>query len=173
MDRKEYITKSVELLNDPHSYKKIPKDLTPSVERNTNLLIKQLHDEGHITTKTNKGLTNYTGTTPTYYGLPKIHKEGCPLRPIIACKNAPTQSLAKYLAGIIDTSFSSYNTYKIKDSFEFANKTIEFLLPSGYILASFDVTSLFTNIPLELVVSILTTNYHLIDPNCQFPNYCS
>ncbi|XP_072384692.1 uncharacterized protein [Diabrotica undecimpunctata] len=104
MERNEYITKSFELLNDPYSYKKIPKDLLTPLEKS-----------------------------------------------------------------IIDTSFSSYNTYKIKDAFEFANKINGFLLPLGYVLASFDVTLLFTNIPLELVVSILTTNYHLIKPNCTIP----
>jgi hypothetical protein len=35
---------------------------------------------------------------PRLYGLPKIHKEECPLRPIVSTMGSPTYNLAKYLA---------------------------------------------------------------------------
>ncbi|VDN42550.1 unnamed protein product, partial [Dibothriocephalus latus] len=32
-----------------------------------------------------------------FYGLPNVHKEGAPLRPIVSVKDTPTYELAKWL----------------------------------------------------------------------------
>lgn len=41
-------------------------------------------------------------------------------------------------------------------------------IPLGYVLMSMDVVSLFTNIPLELVISIIEDKWQLIEPCCNF-----
>ena len=38
---------------------------------------------------------------PYFYGLPKLHKPGIPLRPIISGIGSVTHPLAKYLAGLL------------------------------------------------------------------------
>ena len=38
--------------------------------------------------------------SPKFYGLPKIHKEGIPLRPIVSCKGAVSYETSKELARI-------------------------------------------------------------------------
>ncbi|KAG8239602.1 hypothetical protein J437_LFUL018654 [Ladona fulva] len=38
---------------------------------------------------------------PRLYGLPKIHKEGAPLRPIVSAINSPTYNLAKVLSSLM------------------------------------------------------------------------
>ena len=47
----------------------------------------------------NKKLLVPTGEiTPRIYGLPKIHKDGVPLRPIVNTIGSPTYELAKFVA---------------------------------------------------------------------------
>ena len=38
------------------------------------------------------------GLSPRFYGLPKIHKVGIPLRPIVSFMNSPTYEVSSYLA---------------------------------------------------------------------------
>lgn len=43
---------------------------------------------------------------PRIYGLPKIHKEGILLRPIVSAISSPTYALAKYLTGLLKPHIS-------------------------------------------------------------------
>ena len=75
------------------------------------------------------------------YGLPKIHKSGILLRPILSMCHSAQHSLARWCC--------------VKDSFTFSS--IICRLPvcmESQFLVSFDVDSLFTNIPLDETISI-------------------
>ena len=83
------------------------------------------------------------------YGLPKVHKtvtNNIPkFRPILSAINTPTYKLAKFLVPIL--SCLTVNEYTVKDSFHFATEVQKF--DQRLHMASLDVESLFTNIPLE------------------------
>ena len=82
------------------------------------------------------------GSTPgVLYGRPKIHKPGCPFRPIVSSVNTYNFNLASYLVRILQPI--STNQFTIKDSFSFADwaKTFNH---NNEIMCSFDVSSLFT-----------------------------
>lgn len=111
----------------------------------------------------------YNGVIPRYYGLSKIHKDNIPLRPILSCVGSPIQPLAKYVANILNRVFSSFNKFRIKDTFQFSEDINNFKLPDGFVLVSFDVVSLFTNIPLTLIISILNEHFNLIDDHSPIP----
>ena len=83
MDKEEYIEKSEELLKQPN-YKIIQTD--PSTKHRNKLisLLKSIKSEGGIDDNTYKRLYPTAATPPKYYGLPKIHKQGMTLRPIIS-----------------------------------------------------------------------------------------
>ena len=49
--------------------------------------------------------------SPRYYGLPKIHKAGTPLRPIISSNGTATYNTAKELARILKPLVGSSNHY--------------------------------------------------------------
>ena len=90
------------------------------------------------------------------YGLPKIHKNDVPIRPILSACNTPAYTLAKYLVPII--SPLTKNVYTVPSSFHFAKEVcnLDFTLESSEItFASFDVKSLFTNIPLNETINII------------------
>ncbi len=169
MDRDAYLEKSLELLNDAETYRLVAKDPISSVENSCNNLIKTLKNKEFIPSEMAKALTTYNGTCPKFYGLPKVHKPDIPLRPIISCIGSSTQPLAKFISEILYRSFSNFNKFKIFDTFDFSQKINNVQLPEGFVLVSFDVVSLFTNIPLDLVVSIIEEHFELLEPNTKIP----
>ena len=81
------------------------------------------------------------------YGLPKVHKPNFPLRPIISAIGTHSYKLAKFLIPLL-RPFST-NTFTINDTFSFVKELRELKINTNdVIMASFDVKSLFTNIPL-------------------------
>jgi hypothetical protein len=72
------------------------------------------------------------------------------LRPIISQIGSNTYGLAKFLVPIL--SPLTNNKYTVKDSFLFANELLS--IKSAPFMASYDVVSLFTNIPLAETVDI-------------------
>ena len=87
------------------------------------------------------------------YGLPKIHKEGYPLRPIISSSGTYNYNLAKFLDSLIKPLLVS-SKYILNDTFDFINKLSK-ISSCGLYMVSFDVESLFTNIPLEETIHII------------------
>ena len=85
------------------------------------------------------------------YGLPKVHKNDCPIRPIMSAIGTFNYKLSKFLVPILAPITT--NEYTVKDSFSFAKEICD-MNAGDCVLASFDVKSLFTNIPLKETVDI-------------------
>jgi len=92
----DYKQKITSLLEDP-SYRRLAKDPTDSTEQKTSLLLKN----STLTEDICKQLRPAGSRPQRLYGLPKIHKERVPLRPIVNNIGAPTYHLSRYLAGIL------------------------------------------------------------------------
>ena len=87
---------------------------------------------------------------PIFYLLPKIHKEGNPGRPIVSTTGCPTELISQYLDGIFSPLVSRLSTY-VKDSSDALRifETVD-LPPTGpRFLFTMDVSSLYTNIPMD------------------------
>ena len=88
------------------------------------------------------------------YGLCKVHKgsdgQSPPFRPILSAINTPSYKIAKFLVPML--SELTKNKYVSKDSFEFA-KNVREQNPDLF-MASYDIDSLFTNLPLEETIDI-------------------
>ena len=90
----------------------------------------------------------YTGSTPgILYGLPKVHKDNCPARPILSAIGTYNYKIAKFCVPILQPY--TVNEYTVKDTFSFVSEITSFRKEVNLVMASFDVSSLFTNIPLE------------------------
>ncbi|MGL5624125.1 reverse transcriptase domain-containing protein [Cetobacterium sp.] len=90
---------------------------------------------------------------PRFYGLPKIHKPTMPLRPIVDGINSPSHELARFLAKLL-RSIIGYAQSHVRNSHEFVETIRTIKLEPDEILASFDITSLFTNIPKEKAIEL-------------------
>ena len=117
-------------------------------------LIKRLENEGKISEKEYE-LIYPRGSRPgVLYGSPKVHKpviNNCPkFRPILSTVGTPTYKLAKFLVPILSPLIS--NEFSVHDSFSFADKVSSFC--PDHFMASLDIESLFTNIPLNEIIDI-------------------
>ena len=97
----------------------------------------------------------HTGSQPgILYGLPKIHKANVPLRPILSAIETHSYNLAKFLVSFLHPI--SLSSYVIINLFSFIEELFSFYLNTDdLIMASFDVMSLFTNIPLDETIQII------------------
>ena len=87
------------------------------------------------------------------YGLPKTHKERLAMRPILSATQTYNYGLAKCLEEKLQPLF--YKQYTITYTFEFADEIRVLQITNDDILVSYDVSSLFTNVPLEETIQIL------------------
>lgn len=168
MNRSEYIEKTFELLHDQNYYKEVSKDPTPSTQRITNNLITKWEKKEFLSPNTAKSLRTYNAIAPRFYTLPKIHKHPLKMRPICAATNSPTTALAKFIANILSNSYNGNNPYYIQDSFTFSQYINDIQIPKNYVIVSFDVVSLFTNLPLDSVINSLQRHWKNIKVHCSF-----
>ena len=98
-----------------------------------------------------------SGSAPApIYGTPKIHKfsssDSFPkLRPIVPSIGTFNQILARFLCDLLSPLFP--NEYSCKDTFSFVSEIKNPNLSRKF-LVSYDVTNLFTNIPLQETIGI-------------------
>uniref|UniRef100_A0A1B0DR08 Reverse transcriptase domain-containing protein n=1 Tax=Phlebotomus papatasi TaxID=29031 RepID=A0A1B0DR08_PHLPP len=120
MEEKEYVDRMNGLVNDLNTYKPLTKDRTSYYQTKNNDVINKLYRGGHIDEWTKKSLITYKALPPRIYGLPKIHKEGMPLRPIVSCIGTPTYHLSKFCSGILK-KITNESPYNVVNSSEFVN----------------------------------------------------
>ena len=101
MDREDYDGKIRALLVDTDTYERITKDPTLAQEWKMNALLLPLMRSGAIPEQLYQWLGSSARKVPLLYGIPKVHKEGIPLRPIVSFVNSPTYALSKHLASIL------------------------------------------------------------------------
>ena len=159
LDRATYVKKMETIVSDTSKFSLVREPMLKTirqVEDKINRLLGKLRSLGMITGELYKRLF-VSGSVPgVLYGLPKIHKALVPLRPIFsACGTAP-YNLAKFLVPVLAPL--TKNEFTVTNSYEFVND-ISKLNSDGVInesmyMASFDVESLFTNIPLKETIDI-------------------
>ena len=117
-------------------------------------LLKRLKEKQEISDKVYNELYHTRSKPGILYGLCKIHKsivDGVPpFRPILSAIGTPTYKLAKFFVPLLVPL--TYNQYTIKDSFSFCEELKHFT--TNLTMASFDVESLFTDIPLQETINL-------------------
>ena len=154
MNKDEYITKLNEILSDGSKFERITRNPIENLKKEANALI-ETQNAVQDDIKIPKIIGDYK---PGYvYGNVKTHKTGNPLRPIISQIPTPTYNLAKTLNQIIVPYMP--NQYTLKSSSDF----IDLLRTNSCngIIASLDVESLFTNVPIDATIEIIIQEtYH-------------
>ena len=81
------------------------------------------------------------------YGLPKTHKKKLAMRPILSATGTYNYKLAKWLDEKLKPL--SVNEHTVNDIFVFADELREMKIKDHEVLVSYDVSSLFTNVPVD------------------------
>ena len=147
MDKSEYVSKMNQLLQDSDTYK---KEGTGSIEK----LSKKFNQEARkILKRSEKGkqlinLLEEAPIAPRMRGLPKVHKTNIPMRPITSGIGSAPHRLAKVLARPLSNSLGAISDAHLRNTDDLMEK-IKDLDFTDKCLASFDVKSLFTNVPVD------------------------
>jgi hypothetical protein len=75
--------------------KRLAKDPTAWVERKIDTMLKQVEKRGEMQREKRLYLTPHASAPPQLYGLPKVHKAGTPLRPIVSAIDSQRTSFQK------------------------------------------------------------------------------
>ena len=99
------------------------------------------------------------GTQPgKLYGMAKHHKDGCPMRPVLSAINTPEYQLAKWIERHLKPFVD--NRHSVPSSSIFVDQLSQIKPSANEICVSFDIKSLYTNVPLnEVVEDIVATVY--------------
>ena len=143
------------MLNDPKTYRKLDKDPTKTHQAKLIKLLKEFKKTGNLDEAKYTKLYPTSCCVPQLYGTPKIHKEGAPLRPICSSINSVHYETGKYLADILSTIVGK-SCHHIKNTEDFVSKVKQLRIDSDEILVSYDVSSLFTCIPVDSAVQVVT-----------------
>ena len=159
VNRTDYLNKMSTLLNDATKFRKLVNDdpflLSVRLEDRINNFLNSLKNSSVISEEVYRDLYA-TGSSPgALYGLAKIHKPNIPFRPILAAYNTATYKIAKFLVPLIEPF--TINEYSVRNSYAFYDslKELNDANISGY-MVSFDITSLYTNIPVKEAINILS-----------------
>ncbi|CAF3597166.1 unnamed protein product [Rotaria socialis] len=168
MDKHAYVSKMLTILNDSSKFSCLSEDPTIKREGSLMRLLLRLHNEKSITDQ----FLNFArpiGSNPgRLYGLPKIHKKtenvplrDVPLRPVLSSVGTFNYRLAKALTHMFSDIIKKQNI--IRDSFSFVKELKELpKVKSMYKMVSFDITSLYTNIPVDETIKIILKHLYEI-----------
>ena len=163
LDKISYISAIEEILNDHTKFSNLDilagKEINyiTNLEKRISSDLKLLKDKEIIDKATYKNIKPVGSRPGVLYGLGKMHKEA----KILPAIGTPTYKLAKYLLPFLTPL--TQNEYTITDSFHFAEEICK-QDPNLY-MASLDVDSLFTNIPLDETIDICIDSLYKDDEN--------
>ena len=166
LNKSDYLSKMDLVISDKSKFLKIGPsarfDFTDRIERAICRRLRSLNKDGFISDEVHDAIRPVGSQRPKLYWLPKTHKQGCPLRPILSMVNSPQSKLARFLVKILNPVLLKFSSYQVTDSFEFVQSLRDLpSLPKSSFMCSFDIKSLFTNVPLYEVFKIcLEQLYH-------------
>ena len=150
LDRTQYVEKLKIIVNDTSKFQKINEEPTARREGRLQRYLLRLHKKGALNQEEYNQIRPSGSAPARMYGLPKIHKDNVPLRPIVSSIGTYNYNLAKFLVTLLQPI--SKSQFCIKDSFAFAREIQN--AQSIPFMCSFDVKSLFTNVPLLETIDI-------------------
>ncbi|VDO94133.1 unnamed protein product [Schistosoma margrebowiei] len=85
------------LLNDKSKFQKlaVKNDVADKIEKKLTDSVKEIKQQRVISEKVFEMLKPTGTIKPRLYGLPKIHKRGLPLRPVLDMNNSAYHAIAK------------------------------------------------------------------------------
>ena len=173
-----YLKKLDSIVNEPTKFKEINYNLDNNLleECKSAPWIKRANNIKYYLTTYIKPIVDpltYLNPIPSgsvpgrLYGKAKIHKTGCPLRPGTSVINTREHNLAKWLDSLIKPYIP--DRYSLPSTSSFIDKIKELKRTNDAKLVSFDVTSLFTNVPVDLVIDNIAKKLFSCDVAPELP----
>lgn len=152
LSRADYVKKVEEFISN-NNFETLPNDNTLKFNKLLKAEIKNC--ESTITKYTSRTLTLSNPMTPRLYGLPKLHKTNIPIRPVVSFINTPASKLAVFLKQLIVSLTEFKPQHAVINSQDLVSKIKDIRLNEKTLLVSFDVSNLFTSVPIKDTLVIL------------------
>jgi hypothetical protein len=138
-----------------NNFTQLTQDVINKLQRNIRTAINERND---IIPKDKKWkYINLNPPTSNIRGIIKIHKHEAPVRPIVNWKTAPAYKLEKLLTRMFQTYIPLPYAFNVKNTVQVINDLADILYNQKLKLASFDISNMYTNIPTEELIQIITT----------------
>ena len=143
-----YRNKIEAILSDQSKFKELDQDHTAKREASLQRFLRVLKSKGVFSDVIYDWIRPRGSNASRIYGLPKIHKPGFPLRPIVSAVGSYISW--QYLIDILKPLAN--NSFTVKDSFSFTHELLS--VTNIPFMCSFDVVGLFKNIPVDKGIDI-------------------
>ena len=153
MDRQDYINKANQLLNQ-NTYRSIAKDPTSSIKNKLINILKRVKNQTGLNSNAYKSMYPTGCVPPKFYGLTKIHKPDNPLRPIVSSCGSDTYGVPRSLPKILKPLVGK-SPHHITSTQDFVEQARQIKLEPGECLSSYDVSALFTSVPIDPALNII------------------
>ena len=153
MNTEDYKKKAEELLNQ-NTYRAITSDPTMRLKNKMISMLKSIKVKGDMSEELYKRLYPTGAGSPKFYGLPKIHKLGMPLRPIVSSIGTVTFQTSKEVARILKPLVGR-SPHHVKNTQDFIDQIKGIHLRQDQCMMSYDVKTLFTSVPTSKAITII------------------
>ena len=153
MDKQDYINKAEELLAQL-AYRTIPRDPTNKIKAQLITKLRRIKRDNNLDEGTYKAMYPTGCIPPSFMDYQKIHKTGNPFRPIVSSRGSVTYGVAKVISKVLKPLVGK-SPHHIQSTGDFVSKAKGLTLQMGECLSSYDVTSLFTSVPIDPALNII------------------
>ncbi len=164
MDRAAYVEKMYrDVLEDGETYEEVTEETANEVETKFLGLLKQQKDVGELLSEESMPIVEADPAMPRMFGLPKLHKNGNPMRPVVSCVGSVLAKSAKLIDNVVKPAVMKGWQY-LKDStttISYLESRFKQLLSEGFsaeeiYVVSFDVAAFYPSVPHDLAEQAFT-----------------
>ena len=178
LDTDDYYSKLDNIVGDRTKFEEVPFNL----EDTPPWLIKERSIQYYLRryVKNNVDKEVYDKLLPSgsvpgkLYGTAKVHKNNTPIRPVNSMIGTSAYELAKWLDAYIKPNMP--NQYLLSSTNEFLDKLRDYPIYPGDVHVSFDVESLFTNVPLAETITMIANKLYspdaVVTPPVERETFC-
>ena len=171
MKKETYCNKLKDILNLDQFEKVIPKrknakDAILKEEERINTTLDDLRTNNKISDSLLQKVKSTGGQPPRLYGQAKVHKTAIPLRPVLSMPGSPYYNLASQVEEWISVLPEAKINSSTKRVSEAASAT---QLEPDEVLISFDVTALYTNVPVDEAIQLAADKLYSGNPDIKSP----
>ena len=158
IDKSEYLKMVYDIVNDSRKFKKLDCNKTKIREGRLQRFLLKLKKKEFFNDVEYTKVYPQGSSVARIYGLPNLHKlksadDQLKVRPIVSCINSFNYGLSGYLAKLLNPLIPK--DHCADDTFSFLSD-IKRIRNEDFYMVSYDVTSLFTNIPLNETINLAT-----------------
>ena len=147
LSKEDYLREAERQLNNTTNYQQVERYPTEAHATKVKELVKDMFRRGLLDKHTKNYLIPHQPRAARFYFFPKIHKPGNPGHPIVFSNGVPTENISAFMDYHLCPLVTNIPSY-IQDTTDFLRKLQDLpTLPGDTLLATFNVSFLYTNIP--------------------------